>query len=121
MRYVREFAIVILIAALCFATWQCDRNKGKLNNIDAGDVRQRQISSVHAGRGAVTERETNLYPGIDRDLDGIKSQRGKIKAEERKPTPSRKDTENEVQKSTQDNIHALARLFVFAGYSCSVR
>lgn len=121
MRYVREFAIIILIAALCFATWQCDRNRGKLNQIDAGHARQSQISSVHAGRGAVTERETNLYSGIDKDLDGIKSQRGKIKAEERKPAPSRKDTENEVQKSTQGNIHALAHLFVFAGYSCSVR
>jgi hypothetical protein len=28
---------------------------------------------------------------------------------------------NEVQNKTQGNIHALARLFVLASYSCSVR
>lgn len=121
MRYVREFAIIILVAALCLATWQCDRNKGKLNQIDAGQVRQSQISSVHAGRGAVTERETNLYPVIDRGLDDIALQRARIRTEERKTTPTRKDTENEVNNSTQGDIHALARLFVLAGYSCSVR
>lgn len=121
MQYIRKFTIIILVAALCLATWQCDRNKGKLNSVDAGQTRQGQISSVHAGRGAVSDRETNLYPAIDRGLDDIASQRARIRIEERKTTPIRKDTENEVNNSTQGDIRALARLFVLAGYSCSVR
>lgn len=121
MRYAREIIIAALILALCLATYQCDRNKGKLRAIDAGGVRQQQISSAQAGRGAVKQRETNLYPGIDRDISDIKTQRAKIKAEERKPTPGRKEVADEVQNKTQGDIRALARLFVLAGYSCSVR
>lgn len=121
MRYVREIVIAGLILALSFATWQCDRNKNKLLTNDAGDVRQQQISSAQAGRGAVREREANLYPGIDKGVADIEKQRAKIKAEERKPAPSRKEVADEVQNKTQGDIHALARLFVLAGYSCSVR
>jgi hypothetical protein len=121
MRYARETIIAVLIAVLCFATWQCDRNKGKLQTIDAGHVRQQQISSAHAGRGAIEEREKNLYPGIDKGVSDIEKQRAKIKAEERKPAPGRKEVANEVQNKTQGDIRALAHLFVLAGYSCSVR
>lgn len=121
MRYTREIIIVALILALCFATWQCDRNKGKIRTIESRGVRQQQISSAQAGRAAVKERETNLYPGIDRGISDIETQRAKIKAEERKPAPSRKDTENEVQSTTQGDIRALAHLYVLSGYSCSVR
>lgn len=121
MRYAREIVIIVLILALCFATWQCDRNKGKLQTNDAGSVRQQQISSAQAGRGAVKEREANLYPGIDKGVAEIEKQRAKIKAEERKPSPGRKEVADEVQHKTQGDIHALARMFVLAGYSCSVR
>jgi hypothetical protein len=121
MRYIREIIIAALILALCLATYQCDRNKGKLRAIDAGGVRQQQISSAQAGRGAVKNRETNLYPGIDRGISDIKAQRAKIKAEERKPTPGRKEVADEVQNKTQGDVRALAHLFVLAGYSCSVR
>lgn len=121
MTYYREIAIMTLLASLCFATWQCDRNKNRLTTIDSDKVRQSQISSVQADRVAIKEREVSLYPAIDRNIANIKKQRAKIKADERAPAPSRKDVENEVQKSTQGNIHDLARLFVLAGYSCSVR
>lgn len=121
MTYIKEIAVAVLLIALCFATWQCDRNKAKLQTIDAGNVRQQQISSAQAGRGAVIDRETNLYPAIDKGISDIEAQRAKIKAEELKPAPGRKETENEVQRITQGDIHALACLFVLAGYSCSVR
>jgi hypothetical protein len=121
MTYAREIIIAVLIMALCLATYQCDRNKGKLATASADRVRQQQISSAQAGRGAVRDRETNLYPGIDQGIADIEAQRAKIKAGERKPAPSRKDVENEVNNKTQGDIHNLARLFVLAGYSCSVR
>jgi|GEM_PF-6660685 len=121
MIYAREIIIAVLIAALCLATYQCDRNKNKLTTTSADHVRQQQISSAQAGRGAVRDREANLYPEIDKGIADIEAQRAKIKAEERKPSPSRKDTENEINNKTQGDIRNLAHLFVLAGYSCSVR
>ena len=121
MRYAREIVIAVLILALCLATWQCDKNKGKLLTNDAGNARQQQISSAQAGRGAVKGREASLYPGIDSGVAYIEKQRAKIKTEERKPAPGRKEVADEVQHKTQGDIHALACLFVLAGYSCSVR
>ena len=121
MQYIREIIIAVLIVAVCLATYQCDRNKNKLQTIDAGNVRQQQISSAQAGRGAVTDREKNLYPAIDKGIADVEAQRAKIKAEELKPAPGRKEVADEVQNKTQGDIHALAHLFVLAGYSCSVR
>lgn len=116
----REIAIAVLIVALCLATWQCDRNRGKLNEIDAGQARQGQISTAHAGRKAVRAREAT-YQGIDKRIVEIEAQRAKLKAEGRNPSPSRKETADEIHRKTEGNINRLAHQFVLAGYTCTVR
>jgi hypothetical protein len=113
--------LVVLVIALSFATYRCDSNKGKLTAREAGDARHKQISSAQAPRAAVRERET-LYAGIDQANDSLATKRAAIaKAELKQKNPTQKEVAANVQSKTKGNIDALARLFKFAGYSCSVR
>lgn len=119
MKYAREIAIAVLLAALCLATWQCDRYKGKLNAADAEKKRQETISSIEAGQADVRKRENEAVK-LDRKIADIDRRRAEIKRAEKATAVSRKEIEDEVDKD-KGNIHALARLYKFAGYSCAVR
>jgi hypothetical protein len=117
MQYIREIIIAVLLAGLCFATWQCDQNKGKLKDIDASKKRMENISSVQAGRKDVAEREKG-YQAIDAAVADIKKQRGKIgKQEAEVKLPQRGDIEHEISKV---DINGLADLFRRDGYGCTV-
>ena len=121
MNYFREIAIIILIAALCFSTWQCDRAKGKLNELDAGKKRMENISSVQAGRKGIQGRESGLYPAVEKAVNEIGAKRAGIKREEsRLVTPTTKEIAHEVEITTQGDINRLADLFRADGYTCSV-
>lgn len=122
MTYFREIAIAVLLIALCLATYQCDRNKGKLNGIDASKKRMENISSVQSGRKDVQGRELNLYPAVNQALGEVGKKRAEIRqAESALPSvPTRKEIVNEVENTTQGDINRLADLFRADGYSCSV-
>lgn len=121
MKYWKEIVIAVLVISLTIASGLIAKYKNKANEPAAEKVRMQNISSVTAGRGAVRDRETNLYPTLDKGIADIESQRAKIKAAEQKPSVSRKEVADHVQNETQGNINARAHLFVLAGYSCSVR
>ena len=117
MKYIREIVIAVLLAALCLATWQCDRNKGKLTEADAAKKRTENISSVTAGRKDVAAREQG-YQEIDAAVAGIKQQRAEIGRQEATvERPQREDIQHEVQKV---DINGLAGLFRRDGYGCAV-
>lgn len=115
--YIREIVIAALLVALCLATWQCDRNKGKLNQIDVSKRRMENISSVQAGRTAIAAREKG-YQEIDEKVAGIEKQRDSIRQQEAARKLSQKeDIRHEVQKV---DIYGLADMFRRDGYGCAV-
>lgn len=118
----REIVIVALIAALCFATYQCDRNKGKLKDADAAKKRMENISTVQAVRKGVQSREQNLYPAIHQALGDLGKKRAGVKRAESElpPVQTKKEITHEVENTTQGNINRLADLFRADGYNCSV-
>lgn len=120
-QYWKEILIVVMVVALCFATLQCDRNKGKLNNIDAANVRHSQISSAQAGRSEVKTREAILYPAIDKASREIANQRTIIRNTENSlPQIQKENIRNDIQANEQGDIHRLADMFRAAGYPCTV-
>lgn len=122
MTYFREIAIAVLLIALCLATYQCDRNKGKLSGIDAGNKRMENISSVQSGRKDVQGREQNLYPAVNQALGEVAKKRAEVRQSESKlpSVPTRKEIVNEVKNTTKGDINRLVDLFRTDGYGCSV-
>jgi len=117
MQYIREIVIAVLIAFLCLATYQCDRNKGKLNAVDATKKRMENISTIHSGRKDIAEREKG-YQESDNRIAGIKKQRADIKIQEAAiKRPQREDIDYELSKT---DLNGLADLFRRDGYSCTV-
>jgi hypothetical protein len=121
MQYWKEILIIVLVFTTVAAIAMSDKYRSETAATKAGTVRMQNISSATAGRPAITDREKYLYPEIDKGIAVNESKRAKIKIEGKKPVPTRKETDSEIQKTTKGDINALAHLFVLSGYPCSVR
>jgi hypothetical protein len=110
---------IVLIIAVCCAVWIF--GVGSRVKENSAGTRFSNISSVTGKRGVVADREKTLYPAIDKSIADGDAKRAKIKIEEVKPPPTRKETASEIQNVTKGDICTLAHMFVLSGYTCSVR
>jgi type II secretory pathway pseudopilin PulG len=117
----KEIVIVLLIVALCIAAWLGDRDKGKLNSIEATQKRMENISSAQAGRKEIQRREQNLYPALDRSAQELAKRRTAIRDAEKAlpPPPTRKEIEDAVKNAAKGDSGRLADMFRADGYPCA--
>lgn len=102
----KYITMIVLLAGLSFSIYSCNQQKIEKEEIINQNNINRQVNKVEDNQGEIDNREADLYPAIEKDLDKID-----------KIIKDNKKVKDEVKKA---NIYGVAHKFTQLGYSSSV-